>query len=521
MEPNIQKIIDELIEIDSSFQEKKKDLKKLISKVIKSKPDFEINPAFIVELKEQLHAKAKTKKQNTFSSLFTMRTFQSFGAGALLTALILTPLFYSMWGKPQSTEELISQKKAFNQTVNMDKAKLFTDGADGYGGLAQNSIMVNSLGKEDFGKLSSQSAKNSNTRNQGANEEILNDTITPMAISESVISSKMIAPYNAVQYKYIFNGEIEINESNITVLRQKNKSSNINTNGLINALNLDLINTSIFKNLSAENISIKENRDFGYTINISNNHGINSLSIYKNWEKWPNPNDNCNDSTCYEKNKLKKKDIPNDAQLIKIANEFTEKLGIDMSPYGKPNINNNYKKYAARDSSDSYIPDEITVTYPIKIKDQEVLDEEGNPTGLNVNIDIRNKKVASLNGLTLQEYDSANYETIDLDNFKAAVERGTYNQNEYYPEDAQIIEIKLGKPKSVLTKIWQWDSKENYSKKLLVPALYFPITEQPKDENYFDKNAIVIPLAKDLYEDNQQPVLYKESVEPMLEIGNE
>lgn len=503
MKPNIQKIINELIEIDASFQSKKKELEKMISEIIKSKPNFEINPTFVSELKEELYNQAESENQSLFSKIFTMQNFQPFGVGAVLTALILTPLFYSMWGTKHHNVPLEGSTYSEKRANTEKEAGFFADDSiepDGLGGLMQNSITVNSLGNNAFGKIAPQSSEKTMTSFRGG--EIENES---MMDSESMASSKMIMPYNPVRHKYVYDGQIDISNDDLKVLRLQKQASKVDAKNLLSVLNLELLDSNVFKNLMTENVSIKENREFGYIINILNDNAGNSLSIYKNWEKWPNPNDNCKDEACYAKHRLKPSDIPSDEKLIAIANEFTKKLKIDMTPYGQPSINKNHELYAQENTSELYVPNEITITYPIKIEEQEVINQQGNPEGLNVNIDIRHKKASGLHGLRVQQYESANYKPVSLEKIESAIEKGGHHYYEHYQDDVKIVEVKLGEPKEVLSKFHQWNGERGKNSELFVPSLYFPVLEKPKEEEYFNKNAIVIPLADDLYDEELYP----------------
>lgn len=531
MKPNTQKIINELLEIDPSLKSKKKELEKLVSQLIKSKPDFKINQAFIVELKEALYEETEAKKQNIILNFFKMKTFQSFGAGALLTALLLTPLLHSMWEVNQPITHLdeTSSSQIASESITESKIEI-TEDADfvaddsiansGFGGLAQNSIIINPLEKEAFGSLSSPDdtqTESSFSLKSGKSNETLSPEMTAMESNSTRISPKTNMPYNPTKYEYIYDGDLTIDESEINVYRKQPSPTNINANALLSALNLELIDSSGFKNITAQNISIKENRKFGYTINLYNNDNSSSISIYKNWDQWPNPNDNCSDPKCYERNQLTAEDVPSDAELIQIADTFASKLKIDMSPYGDPTVKKQVEMRMMEARAPIHIQEEMTVVYPILIDGQEVQDESGNPTGLNIEIDIRHKKASGLNGLTTQTYDSAEYQAVSLEKLQTAIQKGTHRQNNYFPEDAKVVKLKLGEPTQILTKIWHWDTQNRKNNELLVPALHFPILEKADDVEYFYRDSIVIPLAKDLFEeDATEPVLYRGDAEPML-----
>jgi len=488
MNKNIQKIIEELIEIDSDFREKKKELEELIAKIIKSKPDFEINAKFIIELKEELYKQCKNQNKRLFFNFFNLSFLQPFSFGIILTAIVLTPIFYTIWGKDQfnqktqprlftpiqTDEEIFSKEIEHARTPFVKKINT----SNGFGGLAKNSMIIE---EDTFDSL--------NTTDEPTADF---DDVEDFGTKGTTNSNEMFAPYNPTQYKYIYEGDLNLTEDEITIFKKQDSTSTIDTKALLQALNPELLDTSFLNNTTLQNISIKEEKPFGYTLNLYNENGIINLSIYKNWEQWPEKETN-----------YAKKSLPNNEKLIALANTFTKKLKIDLTAYGKPFVSEQGSIYIFENSDEDYIPEEMTVIYPTLINGETVLNTQGEPTGINVTIDLREEKVSGLNGLTSQKYDSAQYKTVSKKDLENAIERGNYqNSNSSHTDNVKIIEIKLGEPEKVLSKITYWDSKKKQSSEILVPALAFPIAEIPANVKYFYTKKIILPLAADLYNQN-------------------
>jgi cytochrome c biogenesis protein ResB len=214
-----------------------------------------------------------------------------------------------------------------------------------------------------------------------------------------------------------------------------------------------------------------------------------------------------------EPTKLKIKNIPEDKLLIKISNQFLNKYKINMNSYGAPEVDNNWKTYYNQaQEPDKYIPQTITVVYPLIINGQSVYDESGNKTGPRLNINIKSMQVESLWGISSNNFESSlydiEYETKKLINI---AEQGGWKQYYHNNEpEGKKIEIGLGQPIIEYVKIYHYDTKDNTNNELLVPSLIFPVIDVPENE-YFWQKYIIVPLIKDLLkEDQNKPILYRD-----------
>jgi hypothetical protein len=244
----------------------------------------------------------------------------------------------------------------------------------------------------------------------------------------------------------------------------------------------------------------------GYFISV--NLDLEDISIQKNYDQWPQPVNECwragidieESEKCVQENSLTKSDVPSDEELIKIADDFLQKYGINKGSYGEPYVNHNWQIYY-RFASDGgstepeYIPDEIQVVYPILVDGNKVSDGYNNFVGLNVSVDIRSKLVGSVYSLNTQKYEKSEYEKEgDGAKIKELLKVGGMYRNYFYPEDVKIKEVKVGDPELQMVKYMNW--ADNKSEELIVPALIFPVEQDPN--NPYGTQQIIVPIVKDL-----------------------
>jgi hypothetical protein len=240
---------------------------------------------------------------------------------------------------------------------------------------------------------------------------------------------------------------------------------------------------------------------------ISINPQEGMISIYQNWQTWPQPGDQCSgNQECYEKLQIRKEDVPKDEILIKVADKFIKERGIDISYCGSPEVDQNWKQY-----NSEYIGDTVSVVYPLLINGEKVYEESGQAYGLYVGVNIREQKVASIWNYTSQDYLSSEYEAET--NFSRIIkfaEQGGRYRRYWNAEGEEIKEIKLGTPEIAYVKIWQYINQEN--NELLVPAMVFPIIEGP--DGFYMRN-VIVPLAKELLDEAEQQSNNEPDVRPM------
>lgn len=257
-----------------------------------------------------------------------------------------------------------------------------------------------------------------------------------------------------------------------------------------------------------QSLNLIEDRDFGYVVNVNLSGG--TANIGQNWQRWPsNPN----------VRPLVQSDLPNDSEVIAIAQLFAQDYGLSLAAYGEAFVNKSWRRVAksADDTSPTYVPDRLTVTYPLLVAGKPVYDQGGSVQGLSITVNARLKKVTDAGPIALQNYLASAYDPVtDMGDVTKAIGQGGVarwvNQNA-----EKVIAHELEAPQEVLTTVWSY--AEGQSTQLLVPALLFRVKDggQLQDGEWFQET-IVIPLAKDFYTDvSINPILYmKGGAEPAI-----
>lgn len=341
---------------------------------------------------------------------------------------------------------------------------------------------------------------------------------TPIAADSIAVDSKMIIGPDFEVYQYIYDGDITLPEGDMVDV-YKRKLGGIPQSGLANfaeGFGLGLVNISAFTGLRTEYVNFVQSGNMGYLISI--NPDLEHISIQKNYDQWPNPLNDCWRSdmdvaaaeNCVQRNSLKASDVPADEELIKIADNFLNKYGINKANYGEPYVGHNQQVYyiLASDggrAEPEYIPEEIQVIYPVLVDGNKVSDGYANYVGLNVSVDIRNKQVGNVYGLNSQKYEKSEYEKEnDTAKLKDYLKSGGLYRNYFYPEGVNIKEIKVGEPELQMVKYMNW--ADNKTVELIVPALIFPVERDPN--NPYGTQQVIVPIVKELIENSDAMAPY-------------
>jgi len=332
---------------------------------------------------------------------------------------------------------------------------------------------------------------------------------SPVAAPISPDSRMIIGPDYEVS-QYVYDGEITLPEGDMVDVYKRTLGgiSQSNLSDFAKNFGLGLVNISAFNDLKTQYVNFVQPGKMGYFISV--NLDQEDISIQKNYDQWPNPLNDCwktgmditASENCVQKNSLKAGDVPADDELIKIANDFLSKYGINKDIYGEPYVNHNWQVYynLASDGGSTepeYIPEEIQVVYPILVDGDKASDGYENFVGLNVGVDIRNKQVGNVYGLNTQKYEKSEYEKeSDTAKIKDYLKFGGLYRNYFYPEDTKIKEVKVGDPELQMVKYTNW--ADNKTVELIVPALIFPVEQDPN--NPYGTQKIIVPIVKELTE---------------------
>jgi hypothetical protein len=482
MENKIRKILDDLYMIDDELRNNEKELKVIIEKLLKSKPEVEINEQFIEELKvkilEQVDEINSQSRESRKVFRISIKDFSFMLSGAAICAVLFV------------STNFVDNNNLSNEKTNESKSQIqkLKDGA--FGSFSNN---------RETEELDGQASL--------ARETVSDSSVEPMlgigaggARSESAVSSKMILPPTA--YNYVYNGEDIVLPSGKMAVYKREKNNDL-SNSIINKLKLvdfSSINIKSLKNTKVSNISMVEDKEFGYNFNFDINNAM--LSAYVNWEQWPNINDVCgDDEDCFEYNRLQISDIPEDKELISIANQFFSDYGVSNKDLGDPFVNKDWlNRQIFSESNNKYIPERISIVYPLKIDNKNIYNEHGGIEGVVVEVDIRFGKVAGIRNVFEHNYSSSDYAvSTDTDKILKVMNRG--GNNVYYPgSESEKIDVEVGKPSISLVKIWKNEFQKDRRVELYVPCLVFPIIGEAGDR-YFNKENVVVPIIEELIND--------------------
>ena len=309
-------------------------------------------------------------------------------------------------------------------------------------------------------------------------------TIDPQIPS---LSSKCDCYYPGNQYRYVYEGqEIVLNEKTVEILSRVTGNNTIHDfSGIINS---DLIDLSKFNNTSVDYLTLTENVDYGYIITI--NLRDESISMYRNWETWP------------EVPPYPVTDLPSEEEIISVAHNFLGEKNINVENYGQPNL----VHYWMVDEMASGFSPIMTVLYPLYVNDIPVFSPDGEPYGMYVDVDINYMKVANIWPIMTHNYQGTSYEAeTDFNEIlKIAEQGGLYNW--VYTDNEEIETINLGLDTPYLGYMKSWELIDEEYQEILTPALVFPLLDQPQDP-YFMKNNIIVPLAKEIIKQATEPFL--------------
>lgn len=465
----IQNILLELYAIDPDLREHEEQLKQVIEKIIAQKPQVKIDDVFVKNLRKKI-LETESKKPFTFSLLFMNNKLLWAGTAALLAVLVIgVPLY-------------LNQSSKYSSSL----AQLDTSVPSG----------ITSVAQRAFGSLVAPASSRSETmslgRGAGGGGSPAAAQTNPAMANSSMLDAKMIAP--AFNYSFKYTGApFTVEEKTLPVYKRLKSSGNAAALArLLTGINNGLIDLNLFKNIKLQNITMIEDRDDAFMINFDFFEGRVSLSPA--YERWYQPK--CVNGVCEYARQLTEKDVPPAATLIDIANKFVADYKIDLSHYGQPQVDDQWKSGALPlNGEPMYVPETITVIYPLIVENQEISETNGVPFGLRIQVDIRKMKVQSAWNIGLHNYEKSNYEVeTNVDRILKVAETG---MGVWYGDTSAKKELQLGAPERIYIPHYQYIQETQTSNELYIPALRFPVLNVPNDQPYFQK-FITVPLVKEV-----------------------
>lgn len=510
MEKLIQEILDELFIVDPGLKKYQKELEAAMAKMIANKPEEKFNEKFREELKIKLLARAEEleKAGSVQPSLWQNLTFWrglTFAAAVAVFALMVVmpaikngqfvfPNFKS--GSPLSLISGTMQVSEAGERAFGDLGATNSAMTDENFARAISSTYVPAENAAPSAPLdSTPQTMSSTSRDAALAREVLGLSGDGGTVSSmSAPDVKMMPPEYATKYNYVYVGEdFSLADTSVAVLKRLKGYGSENLNSVLDNLNFGLFDARKLSNVKVQSLSLAEDQDGGYMVDINPYEG--TVSIYENWQKILPIN--------YDAEaRLGGSDVPSDEKLIAAANEFISRYGINLGNYGAPIVSQGWRLgYAGVRAEDVWIPDTLTVQYPLLLGGKEAWEQGGyDRAAFSVNVNIRTMKVVGLYGLQTQNYESSNYaaETDKERIMKFALQGDIWPQATYPEESFQVkeVEIKIGTPTLQYMRYWKYDDNQN--SELFLPALVFPVIDKSQADEYFTKKVVVIPLVKEI-----------------------
>jgi hypothetical protein len=486
-----------------------------IARLQKFKPSLPSNN-FKVAFREQLRDTIISKQQTNQSSIKQLTFFTSMNKYVLPIAILAIVV--------AGTGYWYAQNAGTNQPlISLDSGNKLLPGKYSVTEVAQNSF-------GDLDKVSVISGENQKRTQSGGGSggSAGNNPVSAgVAATDKMIapSDPSIMPPYGDTFRFVYEGEKlgELANMQPVMKRLKPQQDETLVSRIVQMFSFGLVDMSKFNNARIQNFSFMEDKEYGMGINVDLNYG--SVSIYQNYEKWPQVEYRCDATYCGSYPRIKAEDIPTDEQALAIADQFIKDYQVSLEGYGQPKVydyGTNWRILYERSSVDKStfaFPETINVVYPLTLEGKEVLDEGGNPTGIYVTIDIRSRKVNNLYGLETKQFEKSNYIGVnDTDRLMKVAERGGYNNGLYDGGSNRVTNLHLDTPTVEMVKIWYTTDYTKPGQDLYVPALVFPIKDWEKN-NYWRKN-VIVPLVKDILdnENRSQPIPLGAAAEPAANV---
>lgn len=476
---DIKNILSDLYQIDPSLREHEAKLQPLISELLEARSDLAMNPAFRDRLRMILMSKIRDQKvaKPSFGRFFAAglagRSMYAM-AGALVLVLVVAV-----------SATLVNRsgtQVAFEQNITKSRNEAF------------GPLAIAPTGGRGGVETATQKSSDATAPSIGYGSGI--------GGGDMAKPSSLIYPVPQSSYTFVYKGDsIELTEKTVEVLRRvKGAGSMPAFDSLLGAFDVSGINLNSFGVSKIQNLVLAGGGDNGYTITIDFFEGFIGISkTVFDWGPRCMAPEKCLDNQPSPTISQK----PDDVKLINAANKFLKEHGIGTSAYGAPIIQDDwgvaYEQTPPEQRAMFYIPDAITVLYPLILNGQTVYEQGGMfPMGLQVQVSVRNLTVTGVWNMTLQGYESSQYEAeTDSAKIIAAAERGGWGGYVIMAEDRRVSQksqVALGTPSRGYLRMWNYNDGSN--NELYVPALAFPVLKAPAG-SYLPRY-VVIPLAKDL-----------------------
>jgi hypothetical protein len=446
-------------------------LRKMLTDFDTIRPDTRFDTQFARRLRADLLASGESQLSPYISFL---RSGLFIGAvGALMAIIIVAPLTYIAAKKtyenhPEYFVKDISAGLSIKQQIN-------NKGTNAFGTLAYKSVGLN-VGNPVSSQISPKS--------------------TPGAAAGATsVGMSIAAPASTPVTEYVYTGdELKLTDKEGKVFKRvKGLAASKQLADFIQNARFNLTNLKSFTKLGLQNLQLVEDSSTGYSINVNFDEGTIYIAKKIADKKVASP--------------LPAAQAPADDNLIFIADQFVKDHGIDTEIYGKPFVENKTYTSVENGKSTAYAYDTVAVKYPLILDGLEVYEESGNHYGLEILVDIRDKKVTAVNNLTSQVYESSQY-NLETDAAKviASATSSLGQSTAVSSTSKNVSTVKIGTPQKILMHYVTSGDSQASTSELFVPALVFPVSDSTAVKS------TIIPLVRDSVAQGES--VHAESDEP-------
>lgn len=488
-------------------------LRTLLLQILAARPDAQLTPEFKQRLRQELSSRIVA--QSTAASIsnsstafrptnkinYFTKTMQRILVPVLVVALIVVG--GGVWYTSRNNPGLINLGDGGQ--ILSGKYSVDELAAGSFGDLSKVAIVSAGTG----GGLGSggQPEDGAQLNTRLAQQGQLGTTPTaPPDGRENTVGDVAILPVpEGFDFSYEGDDLTDLTETYSVLKRTKPEQSESVVNRIVRMFSFGLIDMSKFTNTRIQNFAFQENHEYGLAVNVDLHSG--SVSMYQNWETWPQPRYVCEpNGYCGTQPQLTPEDLPSDEEAVRIANQFVRDYGISLDGYAEPKV---YEYYPWRvayeqtaDRSSFYIPEAVNVLYPLMLEGQMVYDESGHPVGMNINVDARTRRVNNVYGLDSKQFQKSNYAgETNAQRLIEVAERGGY-RNWGWDSGSNNRTLSLGTPTVQLVRVWYSSDPNRPGEELFVPSLVFPIAGAV-ESNYWRQN-VIVPLVRDLLDNEDQ-----------------
>ncbi len=470
-------LLEELYAIEPAMRAEDASLRRLAMELLASKPDAPIDEQFVARLRSQILTRSVSPKL-TFMSIFSSKNARVLVPG--LAVVVLAVIGAVAFKAPKSGAPSSSQL-----AMNVERVK-----AGAFGSLAATTAApVETSKAAPMAASGAPSATSDAAARSGAS---FNAAAPMMAQSGgSAIAGKAVImrpiDWTPTIYTYSYKGDVIENlASQVDVYKRVTGDLPAGPLVSLSGLNLGLVDLTKAKDAGVQSFTIAEKGDNGYVFTVDPQQGM--ISINQN-VKWMMP--------MAQPERLQQGDMLSNDDAISAASAFLDAYGISKDAYGAPVVNDQwhvqYMGMAAADRPNFWFPESVSVIYPTLIDGKIAYDQSGQPSGMNVNVDVRTKRVTGVWNLATRNYQVSSYAGETDAKRLIGLAESTDNYGGGYPENAKKVELDLGTP--TIAYVQTWLQQGDQGAEVYAPALVFPITNAPAD---YWRKSVVIPLAKEL-----------------------